>query len=616
MTQSKNNQTVNGQSPNNITNETIIINPNATNQDETKEIDLDTSKFEKKVVLKQSPVWAKATAWGIMGVTVFAVGWAYFAKIEQVVLAKGQLKPEVAVKEIQAPINGVVKEVNVKDGQKILEGESILVFDSEATEAQLKSLKKIRDTLNQENKFYRTLMNSNLTPAMIQQAMISLKLPVTIQALALNRTSLVQENNIFAIQLGGGVNIAGLKPEEILRINASKAELNSRAQAARLKMEQLEKQYNQNQVLIRDTKSKIENDLQVLEKIAQRNKSSISVAEQALERIAQRNKLSIPPAEQSLQVEKDILISIEPLVEEGGIARIQRDRQRQQVQDREKELIELKANGKIEYNNRQRELDELKANGRIEYDNQKQQLITRVAELEQLKEETERLKLNIDQAREEFNNTIAVSAKDLRERMAQNNQRISEIDTQINKVIIENEKTIAETVSQITTAEQTMKYQELKAPVSGTIFDLQANPGFVPKSGQAEALVKIVPDPGPNNPLIAEVYVTNEDIGFVQKGQITDVRIDSFSYSEFGDIKGEVFFVGSDALPPDEIHKFYRFPIKVQLNQQKLVVRGEPKELQSGMSVSVNIKVRENRTVLSLFTEKFMRKTDSLKQVR
>jgi HlyD family secretion protein len=38
--------------------------------------------------------------------------------------------------------------------------------------------------------------------------------------------------------------------------------------------------------------------------------------------------------------------------------------------------------------------------------------------------------------------------------------------------------------------------------------------------------------------------------------------------------------------------------------------------LQSGMSISANIKVREERTVLSLFTELFTKQIDTLKEVR
>ena len=68
--------------------------------------------------------------------------------------------------------------------------------------------------------------------------------------------------------------------------------------------------------------------------------------------------------------------------------------------------------------------------------------------------------------------------------------------------------------------------------------------------------------------------------------------------------------------PPDQIYNFYRFPVKVELEAQDLVVRGNPVDLQPGMSVSLNIKVRENRSVLSLFTELFTKKVDSLREVR
>jgi HlyD family secretion protein len=116
---------------------------------------------------------------------------------------------------------------------------------------------------------------------------------------------------------------------------------------------------------------------------------------------------------------------------------------------------------------------------------------------------------------------------------------------------------------------------------------------------------------------VAEVDVINQDIGFVRVGQKADIRIDSFSYSEYGDIKGEVISIGSDALPPDENHRFYRFPVRVRLNSQELVLKDQSTlPLQSGMSVSVNIKVNENRTVLGLFTDMFNKQVDTLKQVR
>jgi HlyD family secretion protein len=120
-----------------------------------------------------------------------------------------------------------------------------------------------------------------------------------------------------------------------------------------------------------------------------------------------------------------------------------------------------------------------------------------------------------------------------------------------------------------------------------------------------------VPDDG----LVAKVYLTNKDIGFVKEGMPVDVRIDSFPFSEFGDVKGELVWIGSDALPPEQMRQFYSFPAKVRLQKQSLAVKGRPVQLQSGMSVTTNIRVRD-RTVMSIFTDLFSEKTDSLKTVR
>jgi HlyD family secretion protein len=150
----------------------------------------------------------------------------------------------------------------------------------------------------------------------------------------------------------------------------------------------------------------------------------------------------------------------------------------------------------------------------------------------------------------------------------------------------------------------------LRAPDAGTVFDLKPSaPGFVAQT--TEPILKIVPGDG----LVAKVYVTNKDIGFVKEGMPVDVRIDSFPFSEFGDVKGELIWIGSDALPPDQIRQFYSFPAKVRLKQQSLVINDRKVALQSGMSVSTNIRVRD-RTVLSIFTDLFTSKTDSLKTVR
>mgnify|MGYP001791592734 FL=1 len=159
--------------------------------------------------------------------------------------------------------------------------------------------------------------------------------------------------------------------------------------------------------------------------------------------------------------------------------------------------------------------------------------------------------------------------------------------------------------------------------MSGAVFNLKANqPGYAANS--TEPILEIVPQ----NNLVARIFIPNKDIGFVQLNddcrtavqdenqdgiaancKSVDVRIDAFTYSEYGDIDGRLVSIGSDALPPDEIYQFYRFPAEIQLQSQVLESRGETYTLRSGMALNANIKT-EKRTVISFFTDLFGRKKD------
>lgn len=543
---------------------------------------------EQSVILKQSPIWSRTIIWTLMSVTTAALIWSALAKIEQVVGAQGQLKPQGKVQEVQAPVNGVVQEVKVKDGDRVNKGDVLVLMDSSASQVQLESLKKIRTTAEKENQFYRLLMAQDLTPAQVESSIAQLKLPSEIADLARNRAALVAENQLYQAQVNEGASSDALEGEQLARLDAARREANSRQAAARLEMEQLAKQLNQTRVQLADARSQLIKDRSVLEEIKTRNANSMK------------------QGQESLDIERNILNDIEPLGEEGAIARYQINKQKQSVTDRQNELQQQEANGKIDQEKQEKEVQ------------------TRIAEISRLEQEEKRYSLLISQAGEKLINTTVITEKDVRDKMADNQKRIAEIDSQISRIIIDNNKRIAELDSQISQAQQTIKYQKITAPIDGVVFDLKARPGFVPQPSQAEALLKIVPDGCPTQIkdaakgcLVAEVDVTNQDIGFVRVGQKADIRIDSFSYSEYGDIKGEVISIGSDALPPDENHRFYRFPVRVSLNSQELVLKDKSTlPLQSGMSVSVNIKVNENRTVLGLFTDMFNKQVDTLKQVR
>lgn len=285
-------------------------------------------------------------------------------------------------------------------------------------------------------------------------------------------------------------------------------------------------------------------------------------------------------AKNNLITENAIASNMAPLVAEGVVSNLQYLRQKQEI-----------------------------GNSQMEMQAQQQEVTTKLGEIESLNQEQGRLQSAIAQAQANLTNTIAAFNLDLQNKIAANQQRIAEIDSQLGKQIMANDQQIAELNSKITSDEQNLKYHQLKSPVAGTIFELKAHDGFVAQP--SKPLLEIVP----NDSLIAQVYIPSKDRGFVKSGMDVDVRIDSFDFTEFGNISGKLIWVGADALEPDQQHPYPRYPAKIKLDKQTIMANGKSMSLESGMAINVNIKERKRR-VISVFSGFVTKKLDSLQKAK
>lgn len=155
-----------------------------------------------------------------------------------------------------------------------------------------------------------------------------------------------------------------------------------------------------------------------------------------------------------------------------------------------------------------------------------------------------------------------------------------------------------------------IRYQVIRAPEDGVVFELKPKArGFVAQT--SEPVMKVVPF----DRLEARVEVPSQDIGFVAVNKPADISIDSFPATDFGVLLGRVRRIGSDALPPDQLKNFYRFPVDIRLDGQQLRLRdGKILPLQVGMSLHANIKLRKV-TYLQLLLSTFKDKADSLRRI-
>ena len=168
----------------------------------------------------------------------------------------------------------------------------------------------------------------------------------------------------------------------------------------------------------------------------------------------------------------------------------------------------------------------------------------------------------------------------------------------------------------------TLRYQQLKSPVDGVIFDLKPTArGFTAQSTQT--VMKVVP----NGLFEAKVEVPSNKIGFVQvppgcpeKREAcmnADISIDSFPSTDFGVLKGKVIQIGSDALEPDpqQQRQELSFPVTIQLDEQDFRLKsGAVLPLQVGMSLTANIKLRKV-SYLQLLLGEFQDKAQSLQRL-
>ena len=69
-----------------------------------------------RVILRQSRIWANSITWVLISGSLFGIGWLAVAKTEEIAITVGKLEPKGGVIDVQMPIEGVAREILIKDG--------------------------------------------------------------------------------------------------------------------------------------------------------------------------------------------------------------------------------------------------------------------------------------------------------------------------------------------------------------------------------------------------------------------------------------------------------------------------------------------------------------------
>lgn len=143
----------------------------------------------------------------------------------------------------------------------------------------------------------------------------------------------------------------------------------------------------------------------------------------------------------------------------------------------------------------------------------------------------------------------------------------------------------------------------LYAPESGVIEELIMHTiGGVVEP--AQVLMTLVPT---DKEMEIEAIVENKDRGFIHHGQSVDIKFDSFPYTYYGSMTGRVRQIATNVVITPDQNQVY--PIRVTLDTQTIKVPEGIKNVQAGMSVSVEIKTGKRR-LLEYFLSPLLRYRD------
>ena len=188
-----------------------------------------SSLSPQEVQLRPAPVWSRALAWTIISTASFGFIFAIFAKIDEVVLAPGELQPLGAERPVKAPFAGVIKDIVVKEGQKVTAGDTLLKFDADVS-------RKRKETLETQIKLENKRFEEE------SRAVKARKRGVEARLKGLNR-SLNTESGIYSNILPLA-EIGAMQQTEVLRQRNKVEQLDSEVQQASADLEEVEAQLN------------------------------------------------------------------------------------------------------------------------------------------------------------------------------------------------------------------------------------------------------------------------------------------------------------------------------------------------------------------------------------
>lgn len=211
------------------------------------------------------------------------------------------------------------------------------------------------------------------------------------------------------------------------------------------------------------------------------------------------------------------------------------------------------------------------------------------SESEFMQMEQQRIEVSQDLAAEKQRYKQLLAAE--REARGQLNNLTAQIRAQTLLSVADNQRQISALQEELAKATDINNKQILYSPVSGRVQELAVSTigGVVT---EAQELMLIVPD---SEKLEVEVFLENNDIGFVSEGMASEIKIHTFPFTKYGIIDAEISNVSDDATLDEQRGLIYGMQLVMEKNT--LWVEGKEVKLIPGMAVTAEVKTGHRRII-------------------
>jgi HlyD family secretion protein len=457
----------------------------------------DWSFFTKELLDGLPQVWTRGLLYFLVIFVAIILPWSMLYKVDETGAARGRIEPKGKTVKLDSPVSGTVKDINIKEGDVVKNGQKILGLYTDLLNKELQQGEdKLKGFLNRG--FQLKLSKQQLVVALTTQQQQN-------QSQALEKQSQIDQaqQNLMAT-----TNVYQLQKEEkITQVNQAKQNLEYSKTASNLAQ------------------------------------SSLTSALREKERYRQLWQQGVVP-EINVIEKQDIVQEKQKLYKQS-----QSDIQQSQLRlaEQQSNYQRIVKQGKADITQAQLRLNEQKRS---------YQTLTQTGKLALLKIEEQQKSL----------------------------------ETEITTLNAE----IAQTKRQIESLKIQLGQRELKANVSGTVFQLP-----IQKAGAVVQPGTLIAEIAPlGSPLIIRAQMMTNESGSLRKGLPVKLKFDAYPFQEHGIVEGEVIAISPTATEVDTANgKVSVYNLEISLQQNCIKSGNKCIPFRPGDTAMAEVIVRQRRII-------------------